>query len=92
MPERTSDEKLIAQAQGIARRLTYNDDVPQAEAKHMLHELSHRLGAKCVKVHRRRKGFQLVTAFGQSRYMTWREAILYRLFRVVPDIRPTEQA
>lgn len=37
--------ELTMKARGVARCLTYNDDTPQAEAKHMLLEMAHRLDA-----------------------------------------------
>lgn len=83
-----TDSEAIEAAQGAARCLTYNDDKPQAVAKHMLHEMAHRLGAKTLRVHRKKDGMLLVTAFGRSRFMTLRERVLYRLFDVVPPMDP----
>lgn len=80
-----TDSELIDTAQAVARTLTYNEQ-PQAAAKHMLHELCHRLGEKTVRVHKKRDGLLVITAFGRSRFMTMRERILYRLFGVVPDV------
>ena len=79
------DNELINKALGVAHTLTYNEE-PQGAAKHLLHELSHRLGAKTLRVHRKTDGLLLISAFGQSRFMTLRERILYRLFGVVPPM------
>ena len=49
-------------------------------------ELSHRLGAKTLRVHKKDDGLLLVTAFGRSRFLTLGERVLYRLFGVVPPI------
>lgn len=87
-----TDFEAIEAAQGAARCLTYNDDKPQAVAKHMLHEMSHRLGAKTLRVHKKKDGLMLITAFGRSRYLTFRERLLYRLFGVVPPIDPPRPA
>jgi hypothetical protein len=80
-----TDSELIDRAQGIARGLSYND-TKQGPVKHTLHELCHRLGALDVRVHRKDDGLLLVTAYGQSRYMTFGERVLHRLFGVVPPI------
>jgi archaeosine-15-forming tRNA-guanine transglycosylase len=81
-----TNSELIDQAQGVARCMTYNDGKTQAQAKHMLHELCHRLGAETIRVHKKNDGLLLVTAYGQSRFMTAGERVLYRLFGVVPPI------
>ena len=81
-----TDNELIDKAQGIARNLSYNADGPEAAAKHALHELCHRLGARTLRVHKKADGLLLITAYGQSRFMTTGERILYRLFGVVPPI------
>jgi ribosomal protein S11 len=81
-----TDSEAIEAAQGAARCLTYNDDKPQAKAKHMLLEMAHRLGAKTLRVRMQAGRMLLVTAFGQSRAMTLRERVLYRMFGVVPAI------
>ncbi|GHC72955.1 hypothetical protein GCM10007320_09200 [Pseudorhodoferax aquiterrae] len=83
-----TDSEAIEKAQGVARCLTYNDDKPQAQAKHMLHELAHRLGAKTLRVKKTRDGFMLISAMGQCRYLGPREALLYRLFGVMPPMNP----
>ena len=81
-----NDYEAINKALGVARTLTYNEE-PQGYAKHMLHEMAHRLGAKTLRVHRKKDGLLLLSAFGQSRFLTLKESILYRLFKVVPEIR-----
>ncbi len=82
-----NDSEIMGKALAIARTLTYNES-PQAEAKHMLHELAHRLGDKTLRVKKVRNGLLLLTAFGGERYLSLRERILYRLFGVVPAWRP----
>lgn len=83
-----TDSEAIEAAQGAARCLTYNDDKPQAVAKHMLHELAHRLGVKTLRVKKNRDGFMLISAMGQCRYLTLREGLAYRLFGVIPPMNP----
>ncbi len=36
----TTDSELTIKAREVARNLTYNDDKPQAEAKHLLLEMT----------------------------------------------------
>lgn len=76
--------ELTLKARGIARCLTYNDDQPQAEAKHMLLEMAHRLDSRDIRAHRMRDGLLLVNGVGKSRYATMKERALYWLFGVLP--------
>lgn len=80
-----NDSELIDKAQSIARGLSYND-TKQGPVKHTLHELSHRLGAKTLRVHKKNDGLLLVTAYGQARFLTLGERVLHRLFGIVPPI------
>jgi hypothetical protein len=82
--QRESD--LINKALGIAGTLTYNDDKPQAEAKHMLLEISRCLGRKCVSVKKNNDSLELVTLFGKWRQMTLCERLLYKFFGTVPQM------
>lgn len=84
-----TDSEAVEAAQGAARCLTYNDDKPQAVAKHMLHEMAHRLGAKTLRVKKTKDGFMLISAMGQCRYLSMRESLLYRLFGALPAMNPT---
>lgn len=87
-----TDSELIDKAQGVARCLTYNDDEPQAAAKHLLLEMAHRLGKHTVRVHKKKDGFLMITAFGKARFMTFKERSLYRMFGVVPPIDAPKEA
>lgn len=80
------DNDLINKAQGIARCLTYNDDKPQAEAKHMLLELSRRLGSKCTRVTKERGKLAVSSLYGRWRYLTFKERVLYRIFNIIPSV------
>ena len=80
-----NNSELIDRAQSIARGLSYNDQ-KHGPVKHTLHELCHRLGAETLRVHKKDDGLLLITAYGQSRFMTLGERVLYRLFGVVPPI------
>ncbi|MCU7371570.1 hypothetical protein PEC18_18825 [Paucibacter sp. O1-1] len=75
-----TDSELATKAQGIARNLTYNDDTPQAQAKHMLLELSHRLDARNVRM----KDWMLWDARGRGRFATWRELLAYWIAGTLP--------
>jgi hypothetical protein len=78
-----TDSELIEQAQAVARRLTYNEE-PQGAAKQTIHELSHRLGGRVVRIDKRGGRYRMVTLFGSERSLTWAESWAYRLFRLVP--------
>ena len=77
--------ELTIEARNIARCLTYNDDLAQAKAKHMLLEMAHRLDTLDVRAHKKRDGLLLVNGIGKSRYATMRERVLYWLFGVLPS-------
>ena len=79
-----TDSELTIQARAIARRLSYNEDQAQAEAKHILLELAHRLDTRCVRVSKSPIGDMLVNGTGKSRFMTLLERFMYRMFGVVP--------
>ena len=78
-----TDNKLIDQAMGVARCLSYNDK-QQSAAKHMLHELCHRLGARTVRIHKTAEGYLMTTLYGASRLLTRREAFMWRWLGAAP--------
>lgn len=76
--------ELTMKARSIARCLTYNEDYNQAEAKHMLLEMAHRLDTLNIRVHKKADGLLLINGIGRSRYATMKEWILFLLFGVFP--------
>ena len=78
------ESKLASQCQGVAKCLTYNDDVPQAEAKHILREMAHRLDTLNIRAHKKADGLLLINGLGKARYATLKERMLFRLFGVLP--------
>lgn len=78
------NSEITLKAGGIARCLTYNDDTPQAEAKHMLLELSHRLDTLTIRVHKKKDGLLFINGIGKSRFATLKESLLYYVFNVIP--------
>ena len=78
------ESKLASQCQGVAKCLTYNDDVPQAEAKHILREMAHRLDTLNIRAHKKADGLLLINGIGKARYATLKERMLFRLFDVLP--------
>ena len=80
----TTTNELTMKARGIARCLTYNDGTPQAEAKHMLLEMAHRLDALDVRAHKKSDGLLLINGIGKARYATVKERALYWLFGWLP--------
>lgn len=79
-----TDNELTIKARSIARCLTYNDDTPQAEAKHMLREMAHRLDTMDIRVHKKADGLLFVNGIGKARYATLKERMLFRMFGVIP--------
>lgn len=78
-----NNSDLINKAQGVAGRLTYNEE-PEGPAKHMLHELCHRLGDRTVRITRDPHGYLMTSLFGRERRLTWGEALIWRLFHRPP--------
>ena len=81
----TTDSELTIKAREVARCLTYNDDKPQAEAKHLLLEMAHRIDAKDIRIHKKRDGLLLVNGLGRARFMTLAERIRWMLFGTRPE-------
>ncbi len=81
-----SDLDLITKAQSVAKSLTYNESQIQAEAKHLLYDLTNRLSRKCTRVGRNDSSLAVFTLTGHFRYLTLRECFLYKLFNVTPEI------
>jgi hypothetical protein len=77
-------KELTIKARGIASCLSYNDDVHQAAAKHMLLEMAHRLDTFDVRACKKADGLLLVNGLGKSRYATWKERSMFRLFGIIP--------
>lgn len=82
--EAMNTNELTMKARGVARCLTYNDDTPQAEAKHMLLEMAHRLDALDVRAHKKADGLLLINGSGKARYATVKERALHKLFGWLP--------
>lgn len=78
------DNQLTIKARAIARCLSYNGNVHEAAAKHMLLEMAHRIDAKNIRVHKKNDGFLLINGIGKTRYLTFRESLRYRIFKVLP--------
>ncbi|MGE8218566.1 MAG: hypothetical protein ACN6OU_02285 [Stenotrophomonas acidaminiphila] len=79
-----NDSELTDKARGIARCLTYNDGNHEAAAKHMLHELAHRLDRRSLKVSKKDGRLLLRDALGKSRLMTFKERIAFAIFGALP--------
>jgi hypothetical protein len=80
-----TDGNLANLAQGVARRLTYNDDDAQAQAKQLLLECAHRLDSRDVRATMPATGGLLLTnGRGKQRYATLRERLAYRIAGTLP--------
>lgn len=78
------DATITAHARAVAQCLTYNDDIHQAEAKHLLRELAHRIDSGNIRAHKKTDGLLLINALGKSRYATLKERLAYKLFGSLP--------
>jgi hypothetical protein len=76
--------KLTTQARDVARTLTYNDDQPQAKAKHLLFEMASKLDTLDIRISKKKDGILLVNGIGECRFCTFKESLLYRIFGVIP--------
>ena len=76
--------ELTLKARGVARCLSYNDDEHQAAAKHLLHEMAHRLDTLDIRAHKKADGLLLINGIGKSRFATLKERVLYKLFGALP--------
>ena len=80
-----NNSDLTTKARGVAKNLSYNDDGAQAQAKHLLLEMAHRIDSREVKAAYSKAGWRVANSLGKERAMTWRELSLYILFNVLPD-------
>ena len=84
-PHRKHSE-IINKAISVAHCLSYNGDENVAAAKHLLIDLSRRLGRKCVTVKKLPNGLYALDLYGKTRKMTFKQCFLYRVFGVLPVI------
>jgi hypothetical protein len=79
-----SNEDLTTRARDLARNLSYNDSPLLAATKHTLFELANRLDQLSVRIDPTDNRHVIVDALSRWRFMTWRERVAYRLFKVLP--------
>jgi len=79
-----TDSELTIKAREIARCLSYNGDPRQAAAKHVIKELAHRLDTLDVRAHKKSDGILLVNGIGKSRFATFFESAIFRIFGLLP--------
>ena len=80
-----TDSELASKAQGVARCLSYNGNEHEAAAKHLLLEMASRLDNQVSSVRKKKDGFLIVNARGGSRFLTFKESLLYRFFGILPN-------
>ena len=80
-----NDKDLTLTARAIARRLSYNEDKAQADAKAMLLELAHRLDVRNISVHKYGDCMIVRNGIGRVRDMTFAERLRWSLFNVLPE-------
>lgn len=79
-----NNSKLIEKAIAVAGNMSYSDKDGGA-AKRIINELCHRLGSRTVTLTKKKDGWLMRDLYGDSRFLSFKEAILWRLFKVLPD-------
>jgi hypothetical protein len=79
-----NDKELTRCAREAAKNLSYNEDPPQALAKHLLLEMAHRIDKNETGVQRRYGRLTVVNGLGMFRYMNWKEKLKFVLFGTIP--------
>lgn len=77
-------DPMTAQAREVARRLSYNDREVEAQAKHLLIDVSRALDARNVRAIKTGAGLVLVNGCGRQRLATWPERLAYWLAGSLP--------
>jgi hypothetical protein len=81
-----TDSEIADRARGVSKCLSYNDSGHEAEAKHLLLEMAHRLDTNTTKAKKTEHGWRVVNALGRWRSMTWRERIAHWIAGSVPRV------
>lgn len=79
-----NNSELIDQAQAIAKCLSYDDETNAGSPKRIINELCHRLGQRTVTIGKNKEGYYWQSLFGEFRYFSMKETVMYRLFGVIP--------
>ena len=79
-----NNSELIDKAQAVCKCLSYDEDTNAGNPKQVIAELCHRLGQRTVTIGKNKEGYYWQSLYGEFRYFTLKETILYRLFAVMP--------
>lgn len=71
-------------ARSIARQMSYNNGDVEAKAKFLLLEMASTIDANNVTAHKKRDGLMLCNGFGEVRYATLKERLIYKIFGILP--------
>jgi hypothetical protein len=86
MPEIFESRNETARmARKVAARLAYSEDSPQAQAKHLLLAMASYIDEKDIRVHLKKDGFLIIDGLGRSRFLTYKESWIYRIFGITPE-------
>lgn len=80
-----NNSELIKKASEICGCLSYNEDTCAGNPKSIISELSHRLGQRTVTIGKNKEGYFWTSLYGEFKYFSLKETILYRLFGVLPS-------
>ena len=79
-----NNSELINKASAICGCLSYNDETNAGNPKEIISELCHRLGQRTVTIGKKKDGYYWQSLYGEFRYFSLKETVLYRLFGVLP--------
>lgn len=83
--KRTTHNDIINKANSVKHQLSYNGDPAEAQAKHLINELIHRLGNIVVSVrYSKELGWHTFSLYGRKTKMTRFQVVLWKLFKLPP--------
>jgi len=79
-----NNSQLIDKAGAMCSCMSYDDKTPNGSPKAMIKELCQRLGSRTVSITKKRDGYLMTSLYGESRYLTKTETLMWRLFKWPP--------
>lgn len=84
----TTANELSNKCASIARCLSYNESVGEAEAKHTLLEAAHFIDNNIIRLHKKKDGYLIANVRGKTRFLTLKERLAVWLLKGKTEIRP----
>jgi hypothetical protein len=79
-----NNQQITLKSRGIAQCLSFNNGKPEADAKKIILELSHRLDSREINAKFKNGRLLLRNEIGSSRYATFLETISYLISGALP--------